>query len=50
MTYTVEYIDTDGKTRVTEVTTQDERLIPFHLRRRDRRFFKILKTTAKGAE
>jgi hypothetical protein len=45
MKYVVEYRDTDQKTRTAEVDVLSEKMIPFALRKRDRRFSTVLKQT-----
>ncbi len=45
MKYVVEYRDTDQKTRVIEIDVSHEKMIPFALRKRDRRFSTVLKQT-----
>lgn len=45
MKYVVEYRDTDQKTRTVEVDVLSEKMIPFALRKRDRRFSTVLKQT-----
>jgi hypothetical protein len=47
MTYVVEYRDTDQKTRVIEIDVSHEKMIPFALRKRDRRFATLIKVTPK---
>jgi hypothetical protein len=45
MKYVVEYRDTDQKTRTVEVVVLSEKMIPFALRKSDRRFSAVLKQT-----
>jgi hypothetical protein len=46
-TYIVEYSDTDGKRRTKEVTAAQEELIPFFLKKRDKRFKRVVNISTK---